>query len=398
MAKPVQPGSINAATLAFVFFFFKSAAIPLPGFDAGFVFVVASIYAFNKRHKQVRISAAGTSLILFWAWACLSFIWRGHDNVLPALLSWLNTAFDLLAIYLIFRLGSPMRIAEQSVLGVLWGGVAVSMQVLFFAARGLNIRDANSDFLGANYIGGILGLCLLCAIYVINHEQNVKKRIHLSIMAAAVGISLFYSLSKTAILAFLLASFVFFIISAKSIKAKLRGLSLVILVGGAAFFYLSDYLGVYLLKAQDGEALESLSGRTFIWLEAIDSILDKPFFGYGVRSFADYGPQIADVQLVHAHNEILQTLFAYGAIGLTFLLGSYVFFLKRVITLYSHSKKSNAQAAFGVAIVTFALTRGITEAHDAATVVPLHIFFLLCLWNANTAINNPIPRSPASAP
>jgi len=211
-------------------------------------------------------------------------------------------------------------------------------------------------------------------------------------------------LSKTAILAFLLASFVFFIISAKSIKAKLRGLSLVILVGGAAFFYLSDYLGVYLLKAQDGEALESLSGRTFIWLEAIDSILDKPFFGYGVRSFADYGPQIADVQLVHAHNEILQTLFAYGAIGLTFLLGSYVFFLKRVITLYSHSKKSNAQAAcnaqaaFGVAIVTFALTRGITEAHDAATVVPLHIFFLLCLWNANTAINNPIPRSPASAP
>ena len=157
-------------------------------------------------------------------------------------------------------------------------------------------------------------------------------------MAGVVGIALLYSLSKTAILAFLLAAFVFFIVSKKGLRVKLRAFGLIILVGAAAFFYLADYLDIYFSQAQDGEALESLSGRTFIWLETIDAVWDEPYFGFGVRSFADYGPQIANVQLVHAHNEILQTIFAYGVVGLTFLLGSYVLFMKRVFTLYAISK------------------------------------------------------------
>lgn len=387
----MQSGSINAATLTFVLFFFKSAAIPVPGFDAGFVFFVAIIFILNARKKSVDIGAAGTFLIVFWAWACLSFVWRGNENIFSAVSIWLNTAFDLLAIYFIFRLGQPKQIAEYSIRGVIWGGIAVSLQVVFFAARGINIRDENTDFLGANYIGGILGLCLLCAIYAINHEPNAKKKIRLSAMAGVVGIALLYSLSKTAILAFLLAAFVFFIVSKKGLRVKLRAFGLIILVGAAAFFYLADYLDIYFSQAQDGEALESLSGRTFIWLETIDAVWDEPYFGFGVRSFADYGPQIANVQLVHAHNEILQTIFAYGVVGLTFLLGSYVLFMKRVFTLYAISK-DKSQAAFGAAILTFALLRGITEAHDAAIVLPIHIFFLLCLWNANTDRNNPVSR------
>lgn len=391
MVNLMQSGSINAATLTFVLFFFKSAAIPVPGFDAGFVFFVAIIFILNARKKSVDIGAAGTFLIVFWAWACLSFVWRGNENIFSAVSIWLNTAFDLLAIYFIFRLGQPKQIAEYSIRGVIWGGIAVSLQVVFFAARGINIRDENTDFLGANYIGGILGLCLLCAIYAINHEPNAKKKIRLSAMAGVVGIALLYSLSKTAILAFLLAAFVFFIVSKKGLRVKLRAFGLIILVGAAAFFYLADYLDIYFSQAQDGEALESLSGRTFIWLETIDAVWDEPYFGFGVRSFADYGPQIANVQLVHAHNEILQTIFAYGVVGLTFLLGSYVLFMKRVFTLYAISK-DKSQAAFGAAILTFALLRGITEAHDAAIVLPIHIFFLLCLWNANTDRNNPVSR------
>lgn len=91
-----------------------------------------------------------------------------------------------------------------------------------------------------------------------------------------------------------------------------------------AFFmqlFFIDFLPKYLNIFVENNALErkviGLSARDFLWLQAVEMIADKPFFGFGPMHFANIQKTIAS----HPHQLFLQIFSEWGMIfGLLFII------------------------------------------------------------------------------
>lgn len=388
MHSVVAGGRVKSSMLALLLFAAKSATIPLPGFDLAFFLVVLCLYLLRVKTANLQHGAATLALILFWVWAGLSFNWRGNLGQEAAFLAWLNISLNLCSIYLLFGMFPAEKVGISCLRGGVLGASVMAAQVLFFVLRGMDIRSENSDFFGANYIGGALGLGLLCALHLIRIDASRRYQRIWRVLIPVFGIGLLVSLSKTALLAVFSGLAIYFVVGTQSVKVRIRWALALLLLGAAATAYIYDYLETYFSLAQDGEALESLSGRTFIWLETLFDIDQNPYLGYGVRSFVEYGPQIADVPLVHAHNELLQTFFSYGVVGVVLLVFAYFAVARRAVRQLSEMPQCRVFSGFCLAIVAFAIIRGLTEAHDAASVLPIHFFFMLSLWGDRRRISS----------
>lgn len=86
----------------------------------------------------------------------------------------------------------------------------------------------------------------------------------------------------------------------------------------------------------------TFSGRVYIWKNAVSAIINKPLFGYGIRSGSDmvsylgYTSVNEDTHFIwqgatHCHDEVLQITFEGGIIGLALFISLYVFAIKGLI-------------------------------------------------------------------
>src|SRR5438270_6740327 len=125
--------------------------------------------------------------------------------------------------------------------------------------------------------------------------------------------------------------------------------------------------------------VESLSGRTQLWADTWDMIRDNPIRGYGFFSFRNYGPQIfRDIRIVHAHDEWLNLWFTLGGIGVLLAVLIYWTYFRQV--LRAGRRRSTApQATLAMALLAFALVRGITEASNGL-VFPMTLMFVMVVW------------------
>jgi O-antigen ligase len=91
--------------------------------------------------------------------------------------------------------------------------------------------------------------------------------------------------------------------------------------------------------------------------------IEKPFFGHGFHSvwqvIPPYGPEQFEVR--HAHNEIIQQFYAYGAMGILLFCGIYTSFFLQIRKLPRSPLRS-----FLFSLLIFVLIRGVadTEAFD----------------------------------
>ena len=114
-------------------------------------------------------------------------------------------------------------------------------------------------------------------------------------------------------------------------------------------------------------------------------IRDNPVLGYGFFSFRNYGPQIfSDIKLVHAHNEWLNLWFSLGLVGVVLALLIYATYLRQMFRA-SKWPQSAPKTALAIALVSFTLVRGITEATNSL-VYPMALMFLILLWTAERQI------------
>jgi O-antigen ligase len=121
---------------------------------------------------------------------------------------------------------------------------------------------------------------------------------------------------KTAIVAGVLAVFVYFIVMGKR-HASVAFLVVSILLGGLAYM-LRLPIVVSIQNYQDRNLAGTLSGRTELWSKAMDAISSAPLLGHGYVSSKFFSLAAEDLswEATNMHNSILEVLYNNGIIGL----------------------------------------------------------------------------------
>jgi hypothetical protein len=135
-------------------------------------------------------------------------------------------------------------------------------------------------------------------------------------------------------------------------KTIIKSLIAVGLLGWFIFPWIAPYMVPYF----EAEGYLTLTGRLFIWANALDFIAAKPIVGSGYDAAKVLLPDIGDFSPGHAHNEWLQAWMCLGLIGVMLLLLVLWSFLK---VSWKHRKIPVGQMA--LALLLFGFLRGMTD-------------------------------------
>lgn len=314
-------------------------------------------------------------------WAAVSLLWSRADSMVSAVGYWGVLALDLIVVFLILHRGNVPSYGLAAVKGIILGGLVLSIAA-FMAGSTSDDRLGTDVFLHPNYLGNQLAIAaLLCMFFAFRPVVRLSKKVPWVAAFSVLFVTLTLSLSKTSIAAFLVAFFFYLLKARGNLSSRIIMLVLIVTLMVPSYGGFTLYMEEYLTQGQ-GEYAATLTGRTFIWIDAWEFIREEPFWGYGFMSFRDHAPQWADVRLDHAHNEWLQQWFSLGIVGaflaLSIYLSCYQSFRRAVRQdLLTH------EANLGLALLVYVLVRGLVEASATELVFPLTLVMLISTWLAN---------------
>lgn len=101
-----------------------------------------------------------------------------------------------------------------------------------------------------------------------------------------------------------------------------------------------------------GETFKSAEIRLKIWPETIKEIISKPLLGYGPETLSEVFPQFDKEKVDRAHNEILDTAFSSGILGLI----SYIGLLLSIFVICIKNRKNNILFSSLISLVSLFAT------------------------------------------
>lgn len=115
----------------------------------------------------------------------------------------------------------------------------------------------------------------------------------------------------------------------------------------------------------------SSSGRLELWLYAVNSILERPWFGFGPMSFAwGEGRPLANA---HLHNSILQVLYEYGIPIFLVILSLICLYFKQALSQLSSNHIVSESVLFSI------LSAAIYSLFSGVVVMPFSQLLLIFL-------------------
>jgi exopolysaccharide production protein ExoQ len=310
-----------------------------------------------------------------------SLLWTVAVSLPAAIAYWCGMVADVAIVVMLFR-AEPTRESIHAVIkGYVWGACAVAVIAWLLPAQS-DLRLGDEDLLGANQIGYLCAFAFFFAQYLI--QQKAGKW---GVAAILLGVTLLRSLSKTTIAAFLLAE-AFLLMRDKSMsrKTKLLLITAAVLIVAAFSSLLLSYFDIY---SNTGNSPETLTGRLGIWALVLDEAITQPWIGHGFHSVWKVIPPFGEFEARHAHNELLQQFYAYGAAGICIMVGLYGSFYRQIRRFATGSLRT-----FCFALLLFVLVRGFadTEVFDFSFPLWAIVMFSLLLELADAP-----PGGPADA-
>lgn len=296
----------------------------------------------------------------YLAFSGCSLLWSATVSRIGSGLYWGALVSDVAIVCLVCRGAGIVRGAHSIMRGFIAGScLLAAVAWLMPAAEDLRLGDL--DYFNTNQIGNLCALSvLLCCILESRNDGRWR------IPSAFLTLTLFRSLSKTTLVAFLVAQGYRLLRDAGLSRRKKLLIILGTVVLVVSFWGLIDaYYGVY---TTSGDQAETLTGRTAIWAWTLNAAVDKPVVGNGIDAMWKVAPPFGGemFEARHAENELLQQFFAYGAIGVAMLGAIYG-------TLWSSFRRvadRSERAAF-MALLLFVLVRGFAEAEPFDLLLPL---------------------------
>ncbi len=156
-------------------------------------------------------------------------------------------------------------------------------------------------------------------------------------------------------------------IDASPTKAMLVLAGLITL--GAFSNLLISYFDIY---TNSGNSPETLTGRIGIWIVILTESIQQPWIGHGFHAVWNVIPPFGDFEARHAHNELIQQLYAYGVVGVCMLAGLYGSFYHQVRRLAAGPTRT-----LWLALLVFVLVRGLTDTEPFDLCLPLWAVVML---------------------
>ena len=307
-------------------------------------------------------------IAIYLCLAALSLLWTTASSLAVAASYWVATASEVIIVCLLLRYPG----IEENTRGIMRGfivGVIVLAIVAWAAPAGDDMRLGNEDLLHPNVIGFEFAVGTLMAGYL---AERTKAWIF---VAVGLGVTMVRTLSKGTIVAFLFAG-LYYLLRGLKISRKAR-----IWIGIASSLVLMSFWGLleaYFDTYAQGNNLETLTGRTYIWSQSLEIGMERPWFGHGFDSFRWIFPPFGGFLPVHAHNEMIQQFFAYGIAGIVVVSCLYWAFYRQVCISANTSLK-----ALAMAILILALVRGLVDTDQFELGFPLWLMTVFSISLSN---------------
>jgi O-antigen ligase len=289
-------------------------------------------------------------VVLFVVFTGASLLWTSAVSLPAAAAFWMALAADTAMIALLLRTGPVDAVVNSVMSGFVWGACAIAVAAWIMPAQS-DLRLGDEELLGPNQIGYLCAFAYFFAQYLMRRKQG-NWRFHAVLMA----VTLLRSLSKTTIVAFAAAQ-AWILLSDRSIKRGTKWLLALSALLVLAIFWglLANYYDVYI---NAGNQAETLTGRIGIWAWFLNEAIQHPWIGHGFHSvwkvIPPFGPDQFEAR--HAHNELLQQFYAYGAMGIFMMAAIYSSLFRNLRRLAAGPVKT---LFFGMLI--FVLVRGLAD-------------------------------------
>jgi O-antigen ligase len=338
------------------------------------LFLVVAFHSFGPGLTTLRSTLQVPSfrwVLLFLSFSACSLIWTVAASRSAAAVFWCAMAADVAMVVLLLRTGPESRVISALMKGYVIGACLIAAVAWLMPSQS-DLRLGDEELLGPNQIGYVCAFAVFFAQYLIREGAPQWK-----IPTVLLAITLLRSLSKTTIVAFVLAQ-LFLLIRDRAISRKRKILFAVAacLVVGIFWNLLGAYYEVY---TNAGNQAETLTGRLGIWAFILDKAIEQPWIGHGFHSVWKVIPPFEEFEARHAHNELLQQFYAYGVAGVLMLAGIYASFYRQVRKI----PVAPLRTLF-IGLLLFVLVRGLadTEAFDLS--LPLWAITLIGLTAART--------------
>ncbi|ADW67655.1 O-antigen ligase family protein [Granulicella tundricola] len=309
-------------------------------------------------------------VLLYLGLSLASLAWTEAQSAAVAGGYWLALAADVALVLLVLK-ADPTAASSDSLLKGFVYGVGLLAVVAWLSPAQADLRIGDDDFLSPNVIGFECAMGTLLCQYLAPQGARWKW------LGVALAVTLMRSLSKTSIIAFLVAES-FYLLRTNALSRANK----IAIVSGALFtaiVFSGFFMAYYTVYTNAGTQAETLTGRTSIWLVAGGLALEEPWLGHGFHSFHSVVPIFGTFQAWHAHNEWLQQFFSYGIAGVALVAALY-------ISLFRQLRRHALDPLGGVfrALLLLVFVRSFVDTERFDISLPLWMITLVSLTLAQT--------------
>jgi hypothetical protein len=297
-------------------------------------------------------------VLLFLGFSGISLLWSVTASLPAAIAFWVAMVADTAIVILLLRRG-PLDVVVNSLMrGYIWGSCAIAI-VAWLMPTQSDLRLGDEQLLGPNQIGWSCAFAFFLAQYLMRRKSG-----NWTIPALLLAVTLLRSLSKTTIIAFLIGQ-AYILLRDRSMSRRTK-----FLFSGLACLLVLVFWGLlanyYVVYTNAGNQSETLTGRLGIWLYFLTEAVQKPWIGHGFHSVWKVIPPFGEFEARHAHNELLQQFYAYGAIGVFMLVALYGSVWRQLRRLADPSLR-----IFFLGMLLFVIVRGFADTEPFDLSLPL---------------------------
>lgn len=227
----------------------------------------------------------------------------------------------------------------------------------------------------------VLGVIVCMTYYFMDRDRNRAAGFLLVLFFLCVLMS--QSRTSWVVLACLMLAIPLLLVSRR--PGLPLGVQVLILVGvglgGLGFVLIEYWEEILQLIGRDA----TLTGRTFIWELGWDAVLQKPWLGYGYKTFWGYGGLARYIAVGHGHNNFLDVLVELGSVGFTiFMLLLFVFIKSALLRIKSQRDVLGLfYPLFFLYLMIFSLATRVMPLHGTLTwALFVAILIHFSLWSA----------------
>lgn len=368
-ALPTVVGFSFAAREAINYLFFTSnpdtGALAIFGLSMALL-LFAAFQSYGPATTPLSLQApAFRWVVAFLTFSLASLAWSQTVSRPIAFAYWFGLFAETATVLLLLRTSEITTLTRQILGGYVTGCCFLAI-VMWCAPTMADLRPGDDEFFSPNAIGFALGFGCFLAQYLLRRSRTWKWP------AIFLAVSLLRSLSKTTIAAFILGQCIVLARDHSLARSTKRNIVLAALAILAIFApLLFAYTDVYL---NAGNQSVTLTGRIGIWLFVLERSVDNPILGHGFHSFRHVIPAFGTFETWHAHNELIQQFYLYGAVGVVVLLGIYRSFYTQLRAL-----RDPALRALFCGLLLFIIVRGLADSERFDLSFPLWSIALLSL-------------------